>query len=163
MPECGVAAARDSHGVIEASEEQTTGRGWDVVALALLVVIVVLPLPALLRASGAPMEEGFMLTFPEQLLQGRLPHRDFLHLYGPGALWVLAGAYRMLGASIGVERGVAVVQDLVVVGSLWCVLRPRGRWLATAAAAARALATSSIAAAGLTGEGSGEVNARASR
>ena len=125
--------------MIEASEEETGGRWRDAAALALLALVVLLPLPALWRASGAPMEEGFMLVFPEQLLQGRLPHRDFLHLYGPGALWVLAAAYRTLGATIGVERGVAVVQDVVAVLALWVVLRPRGRWLATVAASTAAV------------------------
>ncbi len=139
VPESSDAGARDSASVIEASEEQTSGRWRDVLALLVLGAVVLLPLPALLRASGAPMEEGFMLAFPEQLLQGRLPHRDFLHLYGPGALWVLAAAYRVLGATIGVERGVAVAQDLVVVGALWIALRPRGRWLATAAAGTAAV------------------------
>ena len=29
-----------------------------------------------------------MLVFPERLLHGDIPNRDFLHLYGPGSLWV---------------------------------------------------------------------------
>ena len=45
----------------------------------------------LLRSQGPPMEEGFMLVFPERLLAGDFPNRDFLHLYGPGSVWILAG------------------------------------------------------------------------
>lgn len=37
-----------------------------------------------------------MLAFPEQLLHGHVPHVDFLHLYGPGSLWVLAAVYRVV-------------------------------------------------------------------
>ena len=32
-----------------------------------------------------------MLVFPERVLAGDVPNQDFLHLYGPGSLWVLAG------------------------------------------------------------------------
>ena len=55
-----------------------------------VVVVCALPLPALWRSPGPPMEEGFMLVFPELVLRGEVPNRDFLHLYGPGGLWVLA-------------------------------------------------------------------------
>ena len=45
-----------------------------------------------------------MLAFPEQLLNGRIPHRDFLHLYGPGSLWLLAAVFKVFGTSLTVER-----------------------------------------------------------
>ena len=47
--------------------------------------------------QGPPMEEGFMLVFPERVLAGDIPNRDFLHLYGPGSLWVLAAIYKVFG------------------------------------------------------------------
>ena len=28
-----------------------------------------------------------------EVLRGQIPNRDFLHLYGPGSLWVLAGIF----------------------------------------------------------------------
>ena len=46
--------------------------------LALVGVTCLLPLFGLWHAPGAPMEEGFMLTFPELVLKGFVPHRDFL-------------------------------------------------------------------------------------
>lgn len=75
-----------------------------------------------------------MLAFPEQILQGRLPHRDFLHLYGPGSLWVLAGVFKVFGATLVVERSVGLIQHAGVAVGLFFLLLPFGRWIATSAA-----------------------------
>ena len=45
-----------------------------------------------------------MLVFPERVLQGDIPNKDFLHLYGPGSLWALAGAFKVFGVSLLTER-----------------------------------------------------------
>lgn len=92
-----------------------------------------LTLRALFRYSGPPMEEGFMLVFPEQLLHGRVPHRDFLHLYGPGSLWALAGWYKVLGVSLTAERIFGLGQLAVIVGGVMALVRPWGRWAMLAA------------------------------
>ncbi|MEP6296193.1 MAG: hypothetical protein ABJ382_02620, partial [Ilumatobacter sp.] len=68
-----------------------TGRG--VVALAAVLAFALIPVRGLLRAPGSSMEEGFMLVFPRLVQQGEVPNVDFLHLYGPGSLEVLAGWY----------------------------------------------------------------------
>lgn len=91
-----------------------------------------LPLPGLMQAAGPPMEEGFMLVFPERLLHGDLPNRDFLHLYGPGSLWVLAALYWMVGTSLGAQRAAGYLQHLGVVFGAWSLLRPWGPWVAGA-------------------------------
>ncbi len=95
--------------------------------LAALALVIAAPVAGLMRYQGPPMEEGFMLAFPEQLLHGRVPHVDFLHLYGPGSLWVLAAVYRVVGASLQAERLVGLVQHVVVVVALWSLLRAWGR------------------------------------
>jgi hypothetical protein len=107
-------------------------RGWSGRALSLVPVVIAcaLPLPGLWQAAGAPMEEGFMLVFPERLLAGDLPHRDFLHLYGPGSLWVLAALYWTFGTSLAAQRVVGYVQQLGVVFGAWALLRPWGPWVA---------------------------------
>ena len=81
------------------------------VVISLLAVIAI-PLRGLLRAQGPPMEEGFMLAFPEFVLHGLRPNADFLHLYGPGSLWALAGVYRVFGVSLATERWFALLQQL---------------------------------------------------
>ena len=96
--------------------------------------------PGLWRAPGPPMEEGFMLVFPELVLQRAVPNRDFLHLYGPGSLWVLAGALQARSArSLQVERAVGFLQHLGVVVGVLAAVRPWGRWVAAAGGVAAAV------------------------
>ena len=73
------------------------GRRGTIVGLLVLLALFLLPLRGLLRSQGPPMEEGFMLTFPQRVLRGELPNVDFLHLYGPGSVWVLAGFFKVFG------------------------------------------------------------------
>jgi hypothetical protein len=76
------------------------------------------------------MEEGFMLVFPERLLDGDLPNRDFLHLYGPGSLWFLAGVFKVFGTSLTAERLVALLQQVGVVLGVYALTRHWGRTVA---------------------------------
>src|ERR1700704_6188301 len=98
---------------------------FTVIALAFLI-----PLRGLLRSQGPPMEEGFMLVFPERVLNGDLPNRDFLHLYGPGSLWALAGVYKVFGTSLTAERLVALLQQIGVVMGVYALARRWGRTVA---------------------------------
>jgi hypothetical protein len=101
---------------------------WRTVGVVVLVAVVfALPLRALLRYQGPPMEEGFMLVFPERVLQGDVPHRDFLHLYGPGSLWALALWYKVLGVSITAERLFGAAQLGAIVFGVMALARPWGR------------------------------------
>jgi hypothetical protein len=106
-----------------------------VVALAVIGVLFAVPLRGLLRVQGSPMEEGFMLVFPERVLEGDVPHRDFLHLYGPGSLWGLAGAYWAFGTDLLTERLVGLAQHVALVLGLFALARPWGRTIATSVAA----------------------------
>jgi hypothetical protein len=85
------------------------------------------------------MEEGFMLVFPELVLHGMVPNRDFLHLYGPGSLWVLAAVYKALGTTLQVQRAVGFLQLLGVVFGVFALLRPWGWRLASLGATAAAV------------------------
>ncbi len=111
-----------------------TPRQRDLLALACIAVVLLIPVPGLLRYQGPPMEEGFMLAFPEQILHGRFPHRDFLHLYGPGSLYVLAAVYKVFGVDLTVERLVGLAQHAAVAFGMFALLRPFGRRIATVAA-----------------------------
>lgn len=108
--------------------------GRDAVALGIVALVLGLPVWGLLRYQGPPMEEGFMLAFPEQILNGRFPHRDFLHLYGPGSLYVLAAVFGVFGVSLTVERFVGLLQHAGVAFGLYALLRPFGRRVATTSA-----------------------------
>jgi hypothetical protein len=109
-------------------------RTRDVVALAIVACALLLPLRGLLRLPGPPMEEGFMLTFPWRVLQGDVPNRDFLHLYGPGSLWALAGVYKVFGATLEVQRLFGLLQQAGVAFGTFFIARWWGRRLAVVCA-----------------------------
>jgi hypothetical protein len=116
--------------VAEPRRRRLTPRQRNVIVFAVIAVAFLIPLRGLLRSQGPPMEEGFMLVFPERVLDGDLPNRDFLHLYGPGSLWVLAGVFKVLGTSLTVERLVALLQQVGVVLGVYALARHWGRTVA---------------------------------
>ena len=62
-------------------------------AVGAVLAVVALPLRGLYLSTGSSMEEGFMIVFPMRVLAGDVPNVDFLHLYGPFSLHVLAGVF----------------------------------------------------------------------
>ena len=64
------------------------------------------------------MDEGAVVAYSDRVLEGTVPHRDFLTFYGPGNLWIVAGAFAAFGESVGTERAVGMVYRLVIVLSL---------------------------------------------
>lgn len=92
---------------------------------------IVLTLPALYRAVGSSMEEGFMLVFPELVNKGFVPNVDFLHLYGPGSLHALAMWFRMFDVSIIAERTFGLLQHVAFVAGMVVLTRPWGRIVST--------------------------------
>jgi hypothetical protein len=105
-------------------------RGRNAIALTVIAIAFLIPLRGLLRSQGPPMEEGFMLVFPERVLDGDFPNRDFLHLYGPGSLWVLAGVFKAFGTSLEAQRIVALLQQVGVVLGVFGLARYWGRTVA---------------------------------
>ncbi|MCU1351494.1 MAG: hypothetical protein JWM05_703 [Acidimicrobiales bacterium] len=106
---------------------------WSVAAVGVVVLAFGLTLRALFRFQGPPMEEGFMLVFPERVLHGALPNRDFLHLYGPGSLWALAAWFKVAGVSLASERVFGLAQLAGIVFGVMALVRPWGRRPAVAA------------------------------
>lgn len=108
---------------------------WRTIAMwAAIAIVLALPFRGLMRSPGGPMEEGFMLTFPERILHGDLPNRDFLYLYGPGSLWSLASLYWLFGTSVATERIFGALQVVGMAAGMVWLLRPFGRFLAAVGA-----------------------------
>lgn len=110
-------------------------RSWSQrILLSWLIVggSVFLAVPALFRATGSTMEEGFMLVFPELVRTGAVANVDFLHLYGPGALYALAGWFEAFGTNLFSERLFGLLQHLGVIAGLTVLTRPWGRSASTA-------------------------------
>jgi 4-amino-4-deoxy-L-arabinose transferase-like glycosyltransferase len=92
---------------------------------------IAIALPALYRAVGSSMEEGFMLVFPELVMNGLVANVDFLHLYGPGSLHLLAGWFEIFGVSLVAERSFGLLQHVAFVLGLMVLTRPWGRSTST--------------------------------
>jgi hypothetical protein len=90
--------------------------------LATMTAALVLLIPGM-TAGGPPMDEGAILAYSDRVLDGAVPHRDFLTLYGPGNAWTVALAFELFGVSISVERGVALLYRLLIVVSVFVLAR----------------------------------------
>lgn len=106
-------------------------RNW--LAVASVAVVVVLPLRGLYHTTGGTMEEAFMIYFPERMWHGDVPNVDFLHLYGPGSLHVLALWYKVFGYGLSAERTFALIQHLGIIYGIYTLARAWGRTVAVAA------------------------------
>ena len=93
-------------------------------------IAIAIPLRGVFRAPGPPMEEGFMIVFPERLLAGDMPNRDFLHLYGPGSIWTIAGFFQVFGVSMWTERLVGLLQLLLLISGITVIGYRWGRYIA---------------------------------
>src|SRR5262245_56442116 len=79
------------------------------------------------------MDEGMLLTYPEQIAHGRLPYRDFETFYSPGNLFALLGAYQVFGFDVTVERVVGLIYRLAIIAGFFVIVRRWSLFLAVAA------------------------------
>ena len=79
---------------------------------------------------GQRMDDGALLLYPELILKGWLPYRDFETFYGPANAYLLAGIYALFQPGIFVERTVGLLYHLAILAAIFCIVRPRGMALA---------------------------------
>ena len=96
-----------------------TVRNQKAAAAALIILVVAISLWQHFDASGFHMDEGFLLVYPELILKGQLPYRDFETFYGPGGPYALSAVYAIFGSDILVERAVGLAYRLLVVGAVF--------------------------------------------
>lgn len=61
-------------------------------------------------------DEGITLFGADRVMHGDVPHRDFYALYGPAQFYIIAGLYKLFGASVLVERAwTAIVSGVSIV------------------------------------------------
>ena len=79
----------------------TVARAIGALVVATLAALLVVPA---VHYAGLNMDEGVLLVYPELVLRGAVPYRDFLMTYGPGDTWMLASLYSIFGTQVAVER-----------------------------------------------------------
>ncbi len=87
-------------------------------AIAALSLALIYLLPST-RGDVSPMDEGVVVAYAARVLDGAVPHRDFLTVYGPGNIWIVAAAFALVGESVGVERAVGLAYRLLLVLALF--------------------------------------------
>jgi hypothetical protein len=83
---------------------------FGVVTIAVLTGVSLLYLTLSMQRSIIVYDEGLILFGAERVLHGDVPHRDFYANYGPAQFYLLAGLYKLFGASVLVERALDTVE-----------------------------------------------------
>jgi hypothetical protein len=94
-----------------------TSKATAVVAVGVAAAALAYLAPAT-EGLGAAMDEGAVVSYGDRVLEGAVPHRDFLTFYGPGNPWIVGGAFAVFGRSVGTERAVGLAYRLVIVIAL---------------------------------------------
>jgi hypothetical protein len=106
--------------------------------VATILLILLVALSNQFRHPAPPMDEGVLLVYPELVLKGQLPYRDFETFYGPANIGVLATAYKIFGTTIFVERAVGLIYRLLILPAIFRLTRRSGLVLATGCVAVAA-------------------------
>ena len=91
--------ADDTTDVVRKMSESTSRLTSFVPPLLVLLTLLVAFWP-MFESPALPMDEGTLLVYPELILQGQVPYRDFETFYGPANLWVLSAAFSIFGPDI---------------------------------------------------------------
>ena len=97
-----------------------------IVAVALVLLVLLFGFWPAFEGAGSPMDEGMILVYPEMLLHGKLPYRDFETFYGPANPAVLAAAFSVFGTDIFVERAVGLLYRILILLAVFAIARHWG-------------------------------------
>lgn len=104
-------------------------------AIGLLVLaLFFIPFSASFKSAGTQMDDGFLLVYPELILKGKVPYRDFETFYGPANPYLLAGIYSLTDFSLSAERALGLVYRFAIVGAIYALVVRRGIVLAAGCA-----------------------------
>lgn len=99
-------------------------------AIAIFVLVVIVTAAPGYEAIAQRMDDGALLLYPELILKGWLPYRDFETFYGPANIYFLAGVYSLFHPGMFVARSVGLFYQLAILAAIFCIVRPRGLILA---------------------------------
>src|SRR5438270_9609228 len=99
----GNATIGDAPNNADSGEAQVGGmtvRRRKILAATLVLLFLAIPLCQEFEWPAAPMDEGFLLVYPELILKAQVPYRDFETFYGPGNPYALSAVYAICGSNI---------------------------------------------------------------
>jgi hypothetical protein len=101
-----------------------------ILILSILMCAMILAPPRLFDVLFSP-DESMLLVYPERILAGQWPNRDFFNAaYGPGQFWILAAVYKVFGPSVIIERLVGWVLHVAIAFGVVRITWSRGRFVA---------------------------------
>ena len=100
-------------------------------ACIVVVLLLLIPLSATFEDYAAAMDEGSLLVYPELILKGQLPYRDFETFYGPANPVVLAAAYAVCGPNLFIERAVGLIYRICILVAFFVLFQRWGTTIAT--------------------------------
>lgn len=101
--------------------------------LALVILFASVPMASAFREPLYLMDEALLLVYPEQILAGEVPNRDFFTSYGPGGLSLLAVIYAVVGPAVVAERAVGLLYHVAIATGAYAMARRLGSLPATTA------------------------------
>lgn len=90
-----------------------------VIAAAGATIVALVFLVPSTSGTGSEMDEGAVVAYASRVLDGAVPHRDFLTFYGPANPWIVAGAFAVAGESVTTQRVVGLAYRLVILVALF--------------------------------------------
>ena len=99
----------------------------DLTAVALLLLVCCAFYLPRLAGPISTQDEGILLSYPQLILDGALPYRDFASLYTPGSLYLVSLAFALFGESLLVERAVGMLYWCAMAAVLYYIGRPVSR------------------------------------
>ncbi|HEY2139226.1 MAG TPA: hypothetical protein VGH00_04040, partial [Chthoniobacterales bacterium] len=114
--------------------EQAAAKSWraDWIALAVGLLVLLIPFSATFQHGATQMDEGTLLVYPEMVQRGAIPYRDFETFYGPANTYLLAAVYTVSGVRIEAERVVGLCYRVLILVALFGTTRRWGTGMATA-------------------------------
>jgi hypothetical protein len=75
----------------------------------LLIITAIYYLP-IIKSPLAPFDESVILVGADRIVKGQIPYKDFLTIYGPAQINILATLFKLFGVSVTVER----IYDIII-------------------------------------------------
>jgi len=65
--------------------------------LTAVLALLLLRAPLMLQSLDT-LDESLVLVYAQEVLDGRVTHRDFFTVYGPAQFWLVAAFFKALGS-----------------------------------------------------------------